>query len=116
MGGIGAERGGMDARKRDDTYHRGRGGRYIGHSPTAGTLGSCHSPGPMSQGVFLCTHGRAVHKKPTGYQSKAVSPASLAYRGGAMPNFALTEFSEVRNPQATPKLQQRYAKWGIRRP
>jgi hypothetical protein len=41
MEGIGAERGGMDARKRDDTYHRGRGSRYIGHSPTAGTLGAC---------------------------------------------------------------------------
>ena len=51
MEGIGAERGGMDARKRDDTNHRGRGGRYIGHSPTAGTLGSFHSPGPMPQGV-----------------------------------------------------------------
>jgi hypothetical protein len=47
MGGIGAERGGMDARERDDTSHRGRGGHYIGHSPTAGTLGSCHSPGPL---------------------------------------------------------------------
>ncbi len=41
MEGIGADRGGMDARKRDDTYHRGRGSRYIGHSPTAGTLGAC---------------------------------------------------------------------------
>jgi hypothetical protein len=47
MEGIGAERGGMDARKRDDSYHRGRGSHYIGHSPTAGTLGSCHSPGPL---------------------------------------------------------------------
>ena len=53
MEGIGPERGGMDARKRDDTNHRGRGGHYIGHSPTAGTLGSFHSPGPIQQ-VVLC--------------------------------------------------------------
>jgi len=63
-GGIGAERGGMDARKRDDTYHRGRGGRYIGHSPTAGTLGSCHSPGPLPQGISYVHHG---NEPPTQY-------------------------------------------------
>ena len=42
MVGTGAERGGgEDARKNTDNYHRGRGGRYLGHSPTAGALGSC---------------------------------------------------------------------------
>jgi hypothetical protein len=67
-GGIGAERGGMDARKRDDTYHRGRGGRYIGHSPTAGTLGSCHSPGPLrstlTSPAFLALSGRGYAELP----------------------------------------------------
>jgi hypothetical protein len=53
MGSIGAERGGGgDARKNTDNYHRGRGGRYIGHSPTAGTLGNKMPGGRVVLPVF----------------------------------------------------------------
>jgi len=38
---------------------------------------------------------------------------SLAHRDRARPNFALTAFSEVRYPQATPMQHQRYVVWGM---
>ena len=74
----------MDARKRDDTYPRGRGGHYIGHSPTAGTLGSCHSPGPLrstlTSPAFLALSGRGYAELPlNGVLRSSHSPVSVQH-------------------------------------